>query len=81
MVTAKKRCRGLVGIESNRSAVKDAQFNAALNELHNAEFYVGRVEQLFKPVLDQLETAPEISAIVNPSRNGLGTFDFLIFNW
>lgn len=79
MLTAKNRCRGLVGIEANRSAVEDARFNAALNELHNAEFYVGRVEQLFKSVLDELETAPEISAIVNPSRNGLGTFGFRTF--
>lgn len=72
MLATKKNCRGLVGIEANRSAVDDARFNAALNELNNVQFYAGRVEQLFNPVLRQLEAAPEIAAIVNPSRIGLG---------
>lgn len=75
MLTAKRRFRGLIGIEASRSAIEDAKFNATLNGIHCAEFYAGRVEKLLKPVLNQLETAPSISAIVNPSRNGLGKFN------
>ena len=65
-------CRGVVGIESSVSAVGDAKFNAALNGVHNAEFVAGRVEDLFRSVMDQLAIAPDIAVIVNPSRGGIG---------
>ena len=71
------KCRGVVGIELSQSAVLDAKFNAQLNGIHNAEFYSGRVETLFRQVLDTLLTTPEISAIINPSRGGTGMLAFL----
>lgn len=69
-----RHCRGVVGIELSNSAVEDARFNAAHNRINNAEFYAGRVEKLFKPILEQLAVAPDISVIMNPSRGGVGKF-------
>jgi len=66
-----RKVRGVIGIELSRSAVEDARFNAQLNEIHNSEFYVGRVEKLFQPVIEELHLVTEISAIVNPSRAGV----------
>merc|ERR1712136_16431 len=66
-----RKARGVIGIELSRSAVEDARFNAHLNGIHNSEFYVGRVEKLFQPVIEQLHLAPEISAIVHPTRAGV----------
>ncbi|KAI9549846.1 hypothetical protein GHT06_001553 [Daphnia sinensis] len=67
-----RHCRGVIGIELSRSAVEDARFNAAHNKIHNAEFFAGRVEKLFRPLLEQLNAAPDIAVIVNPSRGGVG---------
>lgn len=75
-----RHCRGVVGIELSRSAVEDARFNAAHNQIHNAEFFSGRVENIFKSVLGQLEAAPDIAVIVNPARGGVGRFSFVVFN-
>lgn len=66
------KARGVVGIEISKSAVEDARFNAQLNGIHNAEFFAGRVEKLFMPVAEHLHVAPEIFAILNPSRGGVG---------
>ena len=81
-----RKVRGVIGIELSRSAVEDARFNAQLNEIHNSEFYVGRVEKLFQPVIEELHLVTEISAIVNPSRAGVrelfvfsSIFSFLSF--
>ena len=67
-----RHCRGVVGIELSNSAVEDARFNAAHNRIHNAEFYAGRVEKLFKSILEQLAAAPDIAVIMNPTRGGVG---------
>lgn len=67
-----RHCRGVIGIELSRSAVDDARHNAAHNQIYNAEFYAGRVEQVFQPILNELENAPDIAVIVNPARGGVG---------
>jgi tRNA/tmRNA/rRNA uracil-C5-methylase (TrmA/RlmC/RlmD family) len=48
-----RHARGVIGIELSKSAVEDARFNAAHNAIHNAEFIAGRVEKLFKPIMEQ----------------------------
>ncbi len=63
--------RGVVGIEQSARAVDDARFNAALNNVHQAEFHAGGVEHLLGRVLQRLELSADIAAIVNPSRGGL----------
>lgn len=70
-----RQCRGVIGIELSRSAVEDARFNAAHNQIHNAEFFAGRVENIFQSILDQLNAAPDIAVIINPSRGGVGMFN------
>ena len=46
--------RGVVGIKLSAHAIRDARFNASLNNIHNVEFYAGPVQQLLEPGLDQL---------------------------
>ena len=72
-----RHARGVIGIELSQSAVEDARFNAAHNSIHNAEFIAGRVEKLFKPIMEQLEISPDIAVIVNPTRGGVGKYFFL----
>jgi tRNA/tmRNA/rRNA uracil-C5-methylase (TrmA/RlmC/RlmD family) len=48
-----RHARGVIGIELSKSAGEDALFNAAHNAMHNAEFIAGRVEKLFKPIMEQ----------------------------
>jgi tRNA/tmRNA/rRNA uracil-C5-methylase (TrmA/RlmC/RlmD family) len=67
-----RHCRGVIGVELSRSAVEDARFNAAHNQIQNAEFIAGRAEKIFKHIMEQLEVSPDIAVIVNPSRGGVG---------
>jgi 23S rRNA (uracil1939-C5)-methyltransferase len=60
-------CRKAVGVESNESAVEDAQANAAVNRLRNAEFYCGAAEFLL-PAL--LALGPQV-LICDPPRAGM----------
>lgn len=71
-ITVASKCRSVVGIEVSHSAIQDAKFNAQLNGILNAEFYAGRVEQVFGQVLERLALCPEIDAIINPGRAGVG---------
>ncbi|XP_046640844.1 tRNA (uracil(54)-C(5))-methyltransferase homolog isoform X2 [Daphnia pulicaria] len=66
-----RHSRGVIGVELSRSAVEDARFNAAHNQIQNAEFIAGRAEKLFKHIMEQLEVSPDIAVIVNPSRGGI----------
>lgn len=67
-----RHCRGVVGIDLSLSSIEDARFNATHNKVYNAEFFNGRVEKHFQRLMEQLDVAPDIVAIVNPSRIGLG---------
>ncbi len=60
-----KRAKSVIGIECVEQAVKDARENAKLNQITNARFAVGRVE-------DKIELFRDIDvALVNPPRKGL----------
>ena len=63
--------RAVVGIVVSADAIRDARFNASLNNIHNVEFYAGPVQQLLQPVLDQLTMSPDIGVILNPGRSGV----------
>jgi len=60
-------CEKVVGVESNLSAVADANANARLNGLTNCDFYGATVEFLLPSLLDM---KPE-AAVVDPPRAGL----------
>lgn len=60
--------RRLLGIELNRGAVASARQNARLNDLVQAEFWLGKAEQEFAKVLRQ-GFVPD-AVIVDPPRRG-----------
>ncbi len=56
----------VLGIEENRVAVKDAQFNAERNGLRNCHFIQGRVEH----ILSDWEREPPHLVVLDPPRTG-----------
>lgn len=62
-------CGGVVGVETNPSAIEDAKANASLNGLEGAQFYGGAVETLLPSLLAMKPDA----AVVDPPRSGLNT--------
>ncbi len=59
----------ILGIEENKSAVKDARVNAELNNIDNCKFICGRVETEL-PLLKEKGIKPDI-IIFDPPRKGL----------
>ncbi len=58
--------REVLGIEENRMAVGDAQFNAEKNGVKNCRFIQGRVEDVF---LDWKRETPDL-IVLDPPRTG-----------
>ena len=58
--------REVLGIEENRMAIGDAQFNAERNGVKNCRFIRGRVEDVF---LDWKREAPDL-IVLDPPRTG-----------
>ncbi|XP_046391848.1 tRNA (uracil(54)-C(5))-methyltransferase homolog-B-like isoform X2 [Ischnura elegans] len=71
-VLASPRVRGVVGIESVYSAVRDARANTAANNCSNVEVVPGLAEKKLPRVISELEYASDIVAVVNPGRGGVG---------
>lgn len=60
-----RKVRQVIGIEVNPASVKQANKNAALNQINNISFYTGKVKHWLK----QIETKPEI-LLLDPPRKG-----------
>ena len=60
-----KKVREVIGIEINHSSVRQARNNAVLNQIDNAIFYAGKVEDR----LQQIEIQPDI-LLLDPPRKG-----------
>ncbi|MBW4535821.1 MAG: 23S rRNA (uracil(1939)-C(5))-methyltransferase RlmD [Pleurocapsa minor HA4230-MV1] len=60
-----QRVQQVVGIELNHNSVRQAQSNAALNQINNAIFWTGKV----KDCLQQIEFQPDI-LLLDPPRKG-----------
>ena len=56
------------GIEIVEDAIKDAKFNAKLNNLNNVEFYVGKAEEVVPKMYSEGKTANVV--VVDPPRKG-----------
>ena len=66
---AASHCTRIYGIEIVPQAILDARRNAALNQIHNAQFFCGDCAQAFASIL---EREPRLDAvIVDPPRKGL----------
>lgn len=60
----------VIGIEMVETAVEDAKVNAQLNNIQNAEFIAGKVEDVLKSALSILKDQ-DIVAILDPPRAGV----------
>jgi 23S rRNA (uracil1939-C5)-methyltransferase len=64
-------CRQVIGVESVPQAIDDAKENARQNEIHNAEFHVGKAEEVFPRFVSKGVHADVL--VVDPPRKGLET--------
>ena len=58
----------VLGVETSRTAVRQAQLNATLNGVTNAEFFEGAVEETLK---NSPDLRPDL-VVMNPPRTGAG---------
>ncbi|GAB3059673.1 23S rRNA (uracil(1939)-C(5))-methyltransferase RlmD [Salinicoccus sesuvii] len=65
---ASDKAKKIIGIEVVRSAVEDAKQNAKLNGVNNAEYHLGKSEQVMKKLVKQGVT-PDV-VFVDPPRKG-----------
>jgi 23S rRNA (uracil1939-C5)-methyltransferase len=69
--------REVLGIEENRMALEDAQFNAERNGMKNCHFIQGRVEDVF---LDWKRETPDL-IVLDPPRTGCKTILDQVVRW
>lgn len=67
---ASKNVKKLYGIEIVEQAIQDAKENARINNITNAEFYVGDVEEVLSNLLENKKVIPDV-IFVDPPRKGL----------
>ncbi len=63
-----KKAKHVIGIEVVPQAIEDARQNAAVNQLENATFYVGKAEEVVPELYGQGITADV--AVIDPPRKG-----------
>ncbi|HBF9585332.1 TPA: 23S rRNA (uracil(1939)-C(5))-methyltransferase RlmD [Clostridioides difficile] len=63
-----QKAKKVYGIEIIDDAIKDAKINAKLNNIHNAEFYVGKAEEIVPKMYREGKTANVV--VVDPPRKG-----------
>ena len=68
-ICASKNVKKLYGIETISQAIDDAKFNAKLNDIKNAEFFVGDVENVLPEFIKETEELPDV-VFVDPPRKG-----------
>ncbi len=60
-----QKAKQVCGVEIIPQAIEDARANAVMNGIENAEFYVGKAEE----VVDRLKSRPDV-VVVDPPRKG-----------
>ena len=63
-----EKARVIVGIDSEKSAIRDAEFNAEKNNVKNASFYTGKAEKIMPALIKNGDSADLV--IVDPPRKG-----------
>ena len=71
-IFASKKAKQIYGIEIVENAIKDAKENAKINNIQNAKFYCGDVEEILPQIIKQTNLKPQI-IFVDPPRKGLDT--------
>ncbi|MBX7227601.1 MAG: 23S rRNA (uracil(1939)-C(5))-methyltransferase RlmD [Chitinophagales bacterium] len=72
-------CSKVVGIEQVSAAIEDAKFNASLNGIDNASFYVGSVEDLLDEAFVSKNGHPDV-VVTDPPRGGMHPRVIDVFN-
>ena len=65
-ISLKDKFNKIIGIEKVKNAIKDANDNAALNNLTNYKFYAGDTSEVLSTINDSIDTV-----VVDPPRSGL----------
>ena len=68
-IFASKNVKKLYGIETVPEAIEDAKFNAKLNNIENAEFFVGDVENVLPQFIKTTNELPDV-IFIDPPRKG-----------
>ena len=68
-IFASENVKKLYGIETIPQAIEDANINAKLNNIENAEFFVGDVEKTLPEFIKQHNVKPDV-VFVDPPRKG-----------
>ncbi len=68
-IFASKNVKQLYGIETVPQAIEDAKENAKLNNIENAEFFVGDVEKTLPEFIRQRHITPDV-VFIDPPRKG-----------
>ena len=68
-IFASKNVKQLYGIETVPQAIEDAKENAKLNNIKNAEFFVGDVEKTLPEFIRQRHIIPDV-VFIDPPRKG-----------
>lgn len=64
-----KKCKKVYGIEIVPDAIKNAISNAELNNINNAEFFIGRSEDIIPKLIFENNIFPDV-IVVDPPRKG-----------
>ena len=68
-IFASDKAKKLYGIETIENAIKDARENAKINNIENAEFFVGDVENVLPKFLEERNIKPDV-VFIDPPRKG-----------
>lgn len=68
-IFASDKAKKLYGIETIENAIKDARENAKINNIENAEFFVGDVENVLPTFLKERHIKPDV-VFIDPPRKG-----------
>lgn len=68
-IFASQKVKKLYGIETIPEAIEDAKINAKLNNIENAEFFVGDVEKTLPDFIKTNDVKPDV-VFVDPPRKG-----------
>lgn len=80
-IFASNKIKKLYGIETIPQAIENAKENAKLNNIENAEFFVGNVEDILPTLIKEKDIKPEV-VFLDPPRKGVdkNAIDTLIEN-
>lgn len=68
-ICSSKKIKKLYGIETIPEAIEDARYNAKLNSIENAEFFVGDVENMLPEFIRKNSISPDV-VFLDPPRKG-----------